>query len=72
MAHLWDKVAMAKTAKDFGSMNSAEAARRAMIAKLSKPVVITPPMRQGLLTKLRVADWPDGMPGEVGFFRHWD
>jgi len=129
-----DKVAMARASKDFGSVNSAEAARREMIAKLSKPVVITPPMRQGLLSKLRVAaengetelmvlrfpvelctdrgrainntesdwpqtltgvpaqlfelwqqtlrpagyglsaaivDWPDGMPGEVGFFLHW-
>jgi hypothetical protein len=50
-----DKVALAKASNDVGAMGSAEAARRAMIAKLSKPIEITPPMRQGLLTNLRVA-----------------
>jgi hypothetical protein len=50
-----DKVLMAKASKDVGSMDSAAAARREMIAKLSKPITITPEMRQGLLTKLRMA-----------------
>jgi hypothetical protein len=50
-----DKVALAKAPNDGGAMGSAEAARRAVIAKLSKPIEITPQMRQGLLTKLRIA-----------------
>jgi hypothetical protein len=79
-----DKVALAKAPNDGGAMGSAGAARRAIIAKLSKPIKLAGAPAQhfslwqkslqpnGYGLSAAIVDWPDDMPVEVDFLLHCD